>query len=265
MNNLAHRLPTLLSPLLSLLLLISIGLPAQAAQFKGRLEWVHKVELRVLESGVVKKMNVTVGQTVKKGATLLQMDQREYKAKLLEAEARLAHSKSSSAKAKREYDRTQELYERALIADEELKEAELKQATAKANQASAKATLALAKIALERTELHAPFHAIIVSHNVWEGDVIYKTLQRTPPLTIAPSNQMLARILVTGNIINRYKKGQPATVIIKGKQYKGQIHSLGVQSVRIDTNGAIYELDVIFNRNRREVLREAEIVKVNLP
>ncbi len=220
-----------LTPLFSFLLLISFSSPVQAAQFKGRLEWLHKVELRVLESGVVKAMNVTVGQTVKKGAVLLQMDQRENKAKLLEAEAKLAHSKSNSAKAKREYDRTQELYERALIADEELKEAELKQAIAKAEEASTKAALALAKIALERTELRAPFHAIIVSHNVWEGDVIYKTLQRTPPLTIAPSNKMLARVLVTGKILSKYRKGQVATVIINGKSYKGWVHSLGVQSV----------------------------------
>jgi multidrug efflux pump subunit AcrA (membrane-fusion protein) len=62
---------------------------AQAAQFKGGLEWVHEVELRVLESGIIQKMKVTVGQTVKKGDVLLQMDQREFKAKLAEAEARL--------------------------------------------------------------------------------------------------------------------------------------------------------------------------------
>ena len=248
-----------------LLLLTSISSSTLAAQFKGRLEWVHEVDLRVLESGIVKKMNVTVGQTVKKGALLLQMDQREYKALLLEAEARLAHSKINSAKASRELSRTQELYERALIADEELKEAELNKASTSAAEASAKAAVTLAKIALERTELRAPFHAIVLSYNVWEGDVIYKTLQQTPLLTIAPNNQMLARVLVTANVLSKYRKGQPATITLQGKKYKGWIYSLGVESVRIDTNGAVYELDVIFNRNPQMSPRQAEIVLVNIP
>ena len=246
-------------------LLFFISSAIQAAQFKGRLEWVHKVELRVLESGIIKKMNVTVGQIVKKGDVLLQMDQREFKAKLVAADARLARAKINSADADREYARTQELYDRALIADEELKDVELKKAVAAADEASAKADHEIAKIALERTTLRAPFHAIIIAHNVWEGDVIYKTLQQTPPLTIAPSNQMLARLLVSADVLRRYRKGQTATVNIKGKNMKGRIHSLGVESVRIEPNGAVYELDVIFNRNHQTALRQAEVVQVNLP
>ncbi len=247
------------------LLLLSISSVAQAAQFKGRLEWVHKVELRVLESGIIKKMNVTVGQLVKKGDVLLQMDQREFKAKLIAADALLARAKINTADALREYARTQELYDRALIADEELKDAELKKAVASADEASAKAAQQIAKIALERSALRAPFHAIVVSHNVWEGDVIYKTLQKIPPLTIAPSNQKLARLLVSADVLRQYYKGQAATVNIHGKNYKGRIHSLGVESVRIEPNGAVYELDVIFNRNHQVPLRQAEVVRVNLP
>ena len=254
-----------LALLTSFLWLVMSPTLLHATQFKGRLEWLHTVELRVLESGIITKMNVTVGQFVKKGDVLLQMDSREAKAKLKAADARVARAAINTADALREHGRTEELYERALIADEELKDSELKKAIAIADEASAKATQAIVKIALERTALRAPFPAIIINHNVWEGDVIYKTLQQTPPLTIAPSNQMLARVLVTAPVLNRYRKGQPATVTLQGKHYKGKIYSLGVESVRIDTNGAVYELDVIFNKGNKEMLRQAQVVQVNLP
>jgi RND family efflux transporter MFP subunit len=251
--------------LIVFLLLIVTSQSLQAATYKGRLEWIHKVELRVLESGVIKHMDVTVGQFVKKGAVLLMMDQREARAKLQEAKARVARAKIAGEDARREYQRTQELFDRGLIAEEELKDAELKKAIAAADEESAKANEAAKTVALEYTELRAPFNGIILARNKWQGDVIYKSLQQTPPIIIAPSGQMLARILVTADVLRKYKKGQPVNLIIKGKPYKGSIYSLGVESVRIDPNGAVYEMDIIFNRDNRIPLRQAEVVQVTLP
>jgi multidrug efflux system membrane fusion protein len=45
----------------------------------------------------------------------------------------------------------------------------------------------------------------------------------------------------------------------------GTIYSLGVEAVRIDPDGAVYELDVIFDRGADEILRPSEFVQVTLP
>ena len=247
------------------LLLLIVG-PAQGAMaLKGRLEWLHKVEMRVVENGVVEEVAVTAGQHVERGDMLLRMDQRAVKANVLEAKARVARSRVNTERAERKLARTQELFDRGLIAQEELKDAELEQAAAVAEEESAKAADASAQIDLERTELRAPFAGIVVSRNVWTGDVVYKTLQQTPLLVIAPNDRMLARVLVTADVLRRYRPGQSARVNLFGEMREAKVYSLGVEAARVEVQGAVYELDVVFERRSDELLRPSEVVQVVLP
>jgi len=190
------------------LLLIFLYQPVQALEVKGRLEWLHKTDMRVLVDGVVDKVNVITGQHVKKGDILLQLDPREFQANIDEADARLSQATLATESAERENQRTQELFDRGLISIEDQKDVELKLATKKAQQATAQSALTKAKIALERSQLKAPFNGIVISQNVWKGDVIYKTMQSKPLLSVAPSNKMLARVMVSAETLHQYKKGE---------------------------------------------------------
>ncbi|KAA6185366.1 efflux RND transporter periplasmic adaptor subunit [Thiohalocapsa marina] len=250
--------------LVPVLLLLSAA-PASAAQVSGRLEWLHKAELRAVENGVVERVLVTPGQHVDKGEVLLRMDQREARAAALEAAARVARGVVGLEDAERELERTQELFDRGLIAVEELKDAELNQAVAVAELESARAAQAAADILLERTELRAPFDGIVVARNAHDGAVIYKTLQQAPLVAVAPTDRMLARVLVTSDVLRRYRPGQPAKVVVRGEPREAQVYSLGVEAVRIDPDGAVYELDVVFESRPDEILRPSEFVQVTLP
>ncbi|CRI64984.1 putative Secretion protein HlyD family protein [Thiocapsa sp. KS1] len=251
--------------------LIALGLLAFAAhlpaaqELKGWLEWVHEVEMRVLENGVVDEVLVSAGQHVAKGDLLLRMDQREAQAKLLEAKARVARARVEVEKAGRDLVRSQELFDRGLIAIEELKDAELHQLAAAAEEEAAKATEATSQVALEHTELRAPFDGIVVTRKVWNGAVIYKTIQQEPLIVIAPDDQMLARALVTAGTLRRFKPGQPAQIKIDGAMREGRVYSLGVQAVRVELEGAVYYLDIIFDRRPNELLRPSETVQIVLP
>jgi RND family efflux transporter MFP subunit len=162
-------------------LLFALALDVQAeVELKGWLEWVHEVQMRVVENGVVEEVTVSPGQRVEKGELLLRMDQREAQATLLEAKARVARAQVAAEKAERALGRAQELFDRGLIAVEELKDAQLERVAATAEEEAAKAAEAVATVALERTELRAPFDGIVVARNVWNGAVIYKTLQQEP-------------------------------------------------------------------------------------
>ncbi|WP_240905570.1 efflux RND transporter periplasmic adaptor subunit [Thiorhodococcus mannitoliphagus] len=247
------------------MLLLTLA-PAQAAEvLKGWLEWVHEVEMRVVENGVVEDVAVSAGEQVKEGDLLLRMDQREAKAHLLETRARVARARVASEKAQRESDRSQELFDRGLIAIEELKDAELLLAAANAEEAAAKAAEAAADVALERTELRAPFDGIVVARNVWKGAVIYKTLQQEPLIVVAPNDRMLARALVTANVLRRYQTGDKVRVKVGDSTRAGSVYSLGVQSVRVELEGAVYYLDIIFDTKANEVLRPSETVQILFP
>ncbi|MBK1724274.1 efflux RND transporter periplasmic adaptor subunit [Thiocystis violacea] len=247
-------------------LMCAIATPAAAAQaLKGWLEWVHEVEMRVLENGVVEEVAVSAGQHVKQGELLLRMDQREARAQLLEARARVARARAAGEKAQRELSRGQELFDRGLIAIEELKDAELAQIAAVAEEEAAKASEASAQVALEHTELRAPFAGIIVARDAWNGAVIYKTLQQEPLIVIAPDDRMLARALVTATVLRQFKPGQPIQVKVGGAVRQGRVYSLGVQAVRVELEGAVYYLDVIFDIKSSEILRPSETVQLMVP
>ncbi len=240
-------------------------LNAQALDMKGRLEWVHKVDMRVTDSGVIEKVNVTTGQHVKQGDVLLQMEQRKQQAELKEAKARAARAKLGTDEAERDMTRTQELFDRGLIAEEELKGSELKQAVAQAELESAKAAEEAAQVALEHTELKAPFSGIIVSNTAWQGAVIFAGKQDQPLISLAPDDQMLARVLVTADVLRHYPPGTSVQVVVNGNSRSGKVYSQGVEAVRIEPEGAIYELDILFQRNGKELLRPSESVQVILP
>lgn len=245
--------------------LLLSSLSTYALDIKGRLEWVHKTDMRVLVDGVVDKANVIVGQQVKKGELLLRLDQREFLANVEAAKARVEQTSLLTAAADRENQRMLELFDRGLVSIEDQKTVELQLATAKAQQATAESDLVKAQVALERTQLKAPFSGIIIDRNVWSGDVIYKTMQSTPLISLAPNKTMLARVLVPAKTIQQYRKGQNATVTVRGQQYQGKIYQLGVEAVRIEPEGAIYELDVSFKPNTKVGLRPTESVTVSLP
>lgn len=250
---------------LFVLLFLTIAQTAQAQSYNARLEWLHRVELRMLDNGILQKVNVKLGQHVKKGAILTRIDQREFKAKVKKARAELARAKLNLQNSNDDLERAKELYERGLIADQELKDAKLKHASITAEIESLKASLLLEEIALERTVLRAPISGIIVEKNAWEGTVVYKTLQTKPLISIAPNGTMLARALVNISTLQKYKPGQPAKINIRGKIYPGRVYSLGVEAVRIDPSGAVYELDIIFNHAANETLRPSQTVKIILP
>ena len=246
--------------------LLLVALPASAAtELKGWLEWVHEVEMRILENGIVDDVVVSAGQRVKQGELLLRMDQREARAKLLEARARLARARVAGEKAQRALVRAQDLFDRGLIAIEELKDAELDQAAAVAELEAAKAVEASNVVALEHTELRAPFDGIVVARHAWKGEVIYKTLQQEPLIIIAPDDRMLARALVTANVLRRFKPGQVVQVQLNGAEREGRVYSLGVRSVRVELDGAVYHLDVIFDVKPGEGLRPSETVRILAP
>lgn len=247
------------------ILLLASAPAAAAVQLKGWLEWVQEVDMRVVDNGVVEEILVNPGQHVREGDLMLRMDQREARARLLETKAQVARARVATEKAERELERTRELYERGLIAQEELKDAELAHTAAQAGEESAKAAQAAAEVALERTELRAPFDGIVVSRNAWKGEVIYKTLQQEPLLVVAPDDKMLARALVTAPVLRNYRPGQPARVAVLGEMREGTIYSFGVEPVRVELQGAVYQLDVIFDRNPGELLRPSETVQILLP
>jgi membrane fusion protein (multidrug efflux system) len=129
----------------------AINLPAQVEAFEEI--WV-KSEV----PGQVVDVRVKEGQMVKRGQALVQLDNRDFRARLDRIEA-------NYSLAKLNYDRTKTLVEKNLAAPTKLDEieAQLKDLTAQRNEA---------KLALSRTNIKAPISSLLNELKAKKGDFV---------------------------------------------------------------------------------------------
>jgi RND family efflux transporter MFP subunit len=243
--------------------LFALGLPAaQAAEVAAVLQWVQRVELSTPVSGVVQRVSVQPGQSVKQGQELLALDSRVYRAKVAESAAAVERLKAEAAEAKRNLDRVQELYNRTVISTTELDQAKLRDARSRAMLAEGEARLRLDESRLEEAVLRAPFDAVILTRNAEPGQAVAAGLQPQALLVVAKSGEMQAQAKLDASQLGKVRPGQAVTVSVAGKTYPGRIKGVGMEPVAA-TEGTFYPLDVVFPV--REPLRAGMAATLKLP
>ena len=86
-----------------------------AQEFTARLQWSQRVELGSPVNGIVEKVTVNVGDKVKKGDALVQLDNAVFKGHVNEYRAQLVSNQEVLKEAERERDRALELYDRTVL------------------------------------------------------------------------------------------------------------------------------------------------------
>lgn len=141
-------------------------------------------ELSTAVSGVVKQVNVKVGEKVKKGQLLLTLDARVFEAHLNEAEKALHSARLSRDEAKKELERAEELYERTVLSDHELNIEKVAFADADAQVAAAERQLQTASYELEYSRVVSPVDGKVVTVNAWPGMVVNNAVRTTTLLVV---------------------------------------------------------------------------------
>lgn len=234
--------------------------PANAGEWDGAILWGNKAPLGTPVSGVVTVVNVAAGDFVKRGSVLLKLDDRQQQADVLAQRAELKRAGNESDEAARELERTQELYDRTLLADHDLEVAVIHRDAAVAKYQTTKSRLVRAEMDLEYTVLKAPFDAWVLSRDVAVGQVIVSRLQSTPLFELVQAGFMLARISVPAEKISSMHKKKKASIYVAGKKYSGQISHVALEPVKPGSDE--YVVDVMFNSGKT-VLRSGMAAKVN--
>lgn len=170
---------------------------AQAGELTGTLDWGQRITLGTLESGVVAEVPVFEGQQVRQGELLLRLDQRGFKADLAAARAAHRHAKALLEEAQREFDRAEELYDRTVLSDHERTVAVIGLREAQAVAEKARAERVRAQLALEHSELRAPFDGMVERLSVVPGQAVSARLE-IPSLLVLADDRWL-EVKVHGN------------------------------------------------------------------
>jgi len=238
---------------------------AKSVVATGKVTPITKVEVKSKASGIVKKLMVEYGDTVKKGQLLAQLDKDEIQAQvdqshaaLQAAEASLASSEADSERAmvdaegpdvpllKRQYERAVEMAKDGVVSESALDEADrnYKMALNKQNVAKAQVTVLKAKIRqseaevakdkanlaqleeqLSYTDIVSPIDGIVLSRDVEIGDAVSSILVLGSSATL---------VMTLGDTSQVYVKGKVDESDI-GKVYLGQPARIKVESFKDKT------------------------------
>jgi HlyD family secretion protein len=183
-------------------------------------------------SGVAKKVYVKVGQKVKPGDPLFDIDDREYRAdlevrqgNLMKAEAAIVEARASLQDAEAQYDLVKNITDSRAVSIDDVKKrqnavllAEARVSSAKASAFAAEAEVGAVKTNLDRLIVRSPIAGEILQVNVHPGEYVPAGGSTTPPIRMGNLDMLHVRVDIDENDAWRYKPGTKAIAFIRGNR-----------------------------------------------
>ena len=187
----------------------------------GSLQPRDYVDVGAQVSGQISHIHVEVGEGVKKGALLAEIDVTVYEAKVDASRAQLKYQKAQLLEkeaqlslSKAAYERQKRLYANDATSREGLENAETSYKIARAHLEMIKAqiqqlesTLRADEANLGYTKIYAPMEGTIVSINAKEGQTLNTNQQAPTILRIADLSRMSVKAQVSEADVNKLKRG----------------------------------------------------------
>jgi len=224
----------------------------------GTVEPVRSVEVKSKASGEILKLHVDIGDKVRPGTLLAEVDPRDVRNRYNQADADLVVARARVDISKAQLDRSQELLKSGVITQQEYDNARLDYANAKATLVKAETNFNLAKLQLSDVTIRAPMAGTILSKNVEEGQVIQSASQNvsggTTLFVMANLDQMRVRTMVDETDMGQLRPGLSATVKVEAypdRTFRGTVEKIEPQSV-VQQNVTMFP--VIVNLDNRDGL-----------
>ncbi|WP_428026946.1 efflux RND transporter periplasmic adaptor subunit [Arcobacter sp.] len=175
-------------------------------EFVGTLKFDRNSILAAQNSGVVKNINFEVGDVVKKGQNLVQID-----ADLLNAQVNSA--RANAASAKKDYERYSKLLESKSVSQKQYDDMKLKFVTAQS-------ALEELEIQKDKKSIRAPYNGIVVEKKINLGEWVNAG---TALVTLVDTSNAEITFNVPLNIYNGLKKGDIYEINVGGNILKGKL------------------------------------------
>lgn len=141
---------------------------------QGKVQAAQQVSLSAPLAGPVAWISPSLeaGGYVTAGQSLLRIDASDFQTALARSEASLQQAQAEAQHAEQELARIRELAQRRLASDSQLQDALRQSEVNRARLADAQANLRQAQLDMQRTELKAPFNAVVQMREVEVGQYI---------------------------------------------------------------------------------------------
>jgi len=217
-------------------------------------------------SGIVTKLYANIGDYVKDGQSVAQLDTSDLKAKLMQAEAAFIQAQATFDYAHSENERQRALVDKCLISQQEY-DASLKSfAVAEAQLKQAQANLESAKIQFGYARITAPIAGVIASVSTQEGEVVSASFSAPTFVTIINLKKLEVHAYVDETDIGKIVLGQQATFTVDTyaeTDFKGTVTAIYPGAV-IQDNVVNYIVTIKINDFQGKTLRPEMTANVAL-
>jgi len=196
----------------------------------GTIESEHFASLSTRMMGYVSKVYVSVGDKVRKGQPLIDINSDEIDAKKAQALAGLSQAEAQLSVAEKDYHRYEKLFEENSASQKELDDMTLQYKMAMANHERAKQVENEINALMAYSHIRAPFSGVITSKSIKMGDMA-KPGQAL--MSLEAPGKFEANAMVPETSIEHVEKGQKVNVFVKssGKSVEGSVSEVSKSSL----------------------------------
>ena len=211
----------------------------QALVLPGVAKPLQETKIYARVQGYVHKWNVDIGDKVKEGQLLVEIDTPELDAQLAQARAQLAQTKAAvkQAIAQRDYSKSnstryQTLSDQQLVAKSAVEQQQAQAATDEANVSAQEASVAAAEANVRRladtqafAKVTAPFAGTITSRAIDIGSLV-GTTDPTPMYTLIATDPIRVFVDVPQTVAPSVQVGNDAKVLVRefaGREFAGKV------------------------------------------
>jgi RND family efflux transporter MFP subunit len=255
---------------------VSLVSPAQAQQLLVATGYVvpqRQANISPRIGGRVAKLFVEDGTIVKKGQLIAVLEDQDYKAQVLQAEADLRSAEARGKRAEVELRDAQRAYDREQIVQEKgvstpavldqvtarLDGAKASLAAARSETAAARARVEVAKVNLENCYVRAPFDGRITQKLTDIGEIVFGAFSagtggRGGIASLADFSTLQVEADVSESQVAKLKMGTPAEIVLDAfpdRRYRGKVAEV---RPRVDRAKATVTVKVAFVDDPVDVL-----------
>jgi HlyD family secretion protein len=186
-------------------------------QATGTVEPINPVEIKSKAGGAIIKLPVEVGSVVKAREQLAQIDPRDVKNKLDQAQADDVVTAATLQKALRDQARNDTLFARKVITIAEQQQTKSTLASAQADMVNRRAQLDIARQNLEDATIEAPIGGTIITRPVTLGSIVTPatgSANGTTLMSIADLSRVRMRVTIDEVEMGNIRVGQTASVAV---------------------------------------------------
>jgi RND family efflux transporter MFP subunit len=166
-------------------------------------------------SGIVRKLNVTVGSHIQKGDIIAEIDPRPLQARVEQARTQAAMDEVGVGKAERDLKRGQQLFAEGVLPAQQKEDLEWQLKSAQAKLDKSKSDLAAAGIDLSYAVIRAPISGTVASVSTQEGETVAASFAAPTFVTIIEDNALELVAIVDETDIANVRAGDTVNFTVE--------------------------------------------------